>query len=420
MGAFSIFSNAKKRNKTDANASPSAAQYYETLSNRVGYVKYVVLFLLIMFVLFGFTFFSDHLTVENFRYMLKFMSIDMDAVISEGDSFVIDTGENVRSLIMNGDLAITDTNGVQVFDMSGTRFLKENRYLDNPLCVTNGTNLFVCEYGGTTLDIYSVYMKVSSEKFAYPIYGIAASKSGNYCVNTASAGYRSAIKTYDSHFRVVHDYFFADKYILAVGISDDGKYSSACTLTNNENGEFLCGLFVWDVAVSEPVYTFDYVGEIPWRIDFRSDGSFVLLTNKAFRIYSADGEMQKEVSLTSLELKGYAISDETIAVSSRSAGLSNATKLYFYSSDGEMTGSFDFESDISDIKIAGKYAYIYSIGSFCAIDTEKSSLVFSEDVGSDYISCVYDGENSRMILIRKGEVVFYDVKNDNNNGGKRK
>ena len=420
MGAFSIFANTKKRSIQSASReTQSPSQYYETLARRVSYAKYAVLFLLILFVLFGFTFFGDHLTVENFRYMLKFMSIDMDTEITEGDSFAFDSGENVVSLVVNGDLAVVDTNGVQIFDMTGTRFLKDTRYLDDPLVACNGNNLFVCEYGGTTLDIYSVYMKVSSETFAYPIYGVAASKSGNYSVNTASAGYRSAIKTYDSNFRIIHDYFFADRYIVAIGISADGGYTAACTLTNNESGEFLGGLYVWDVTGADPIYTFDYVGEIPWRIDYRSDGSFVLLTNKEVRIYGSDGTLNKEISLRSLDLKGYAVSDELIVVSSRAAGLSDATTLYFYSADGGLKGTYNCPNDVSDINIAGKYAYIYSVGTFYAIDTEKCEALSGEDVGSDYIAAVFDEENSRLVLLRKGKVVFYDVKKENN-GGKSK
>lgn len=421
MGAFSIFASKKKRSsKAAERETRTPGQFYETLARRVGYTKYAVLFLLILFVLFGFTFFSDHLTIENFRYMLKFMSIDVDTEIAEGDSFVLDTGENVRSVIVGGDLAVVDTNGVQVFDMTGTRFLKDTRYLDEPLVASNGTNLFVCEYGGLTLDIYSVYMNVSTETFPYPIYGLAASKTGNYSVNTASAGYRSAIKTYDSNFRIIHDYHFADRYIVAIGISDDGTKSAACTLTNNESGEFLGGLYVWDVTEADPIYVYDFVGEIPWRIDYRSDGSFVLLTNKALRVYGEDGERKNEVSLRSLDLKGYAISDGLIVVSSRAAGLSDATTLYFYSADGELKGTYDCPNDVSDINIAGKYAYIYSVGSLCVIDTEKAEEVSREDLGSDYITSVYDPANDRFILLRKGKTVFYDVKKDNDNGGNKK
>ena len=85
-------------------------------------LKYIMLLGLILFVIGGFTFYSDQLNVENFRYMLKFMSIDMDTEIADGAQIEFDASPGTRALMISGDLVICDSNGVQIFDKSGERF----------------------------------------------------------------------------------------------------------------------------------------------------------------------------------------------------------------------------------------------------------------------------------------------------------
>ena len=136
MGAFSIFTTRKHKTKSQ---SPAPADYYESLARRLSFVKYAVLFDLVAFVVFGFTFFGGSLSMDNFRYMLKFMSVDADTVITDGSIIEFDTEQNTKGLITNGNLAITDTNGIRIFDMTGERYLKDTEYYTDPITATNGS-----------------------------------------------------------------------------------------------------------------------------------------------------------------------------------------------------------------------------------------------------------------------------------------
>ena len=96
MGAFSIFSNKKKRDAAYELPEPEL-NYYEVLGRRMSKLKYIMLLGLILFVIGGFTFYSDQLNVENFRYMLKFMSIDMDTEIADGAQIEFDASPGTRA-----------------------------------------------------------------------------------------------------------------------------------------------------------------------------------------------------------------------------------------------------------------------------------------------------------------------------------
>ena len=49
----------------------------------MSFVKYAVILLSVCFAAFAFTFYGDELTIENFRYMLKFVSFDSVTVGSD-------------------------------------------------------------------------------------------------------------------------------------------------------------------------------------------------------------------------------------------------------------------------------------------------------------------------------------------------
>lgn len=72
MSVFSIFTTKKRRQPKKAQPTPT--EYYAHLATRLSVLKVALLAVLVCFIAFGFTFYGSELTMENFRYMMKFMS----------------------------------------------------------------------------------------------------------------------------------------------------------------------------------------------------------------------------------------------------------------------------------------------------------------------------------------------------------
>lgn len=363
--------------------------------------------MLVVFVVFGFTFFGSTLSMDNFRYMLKFMSVDVDSIIQDGSFIEFDTEQNATALITNGNLAIVDTNGVQIFDMTGERYLKDTEYYSDPICVVNGSGLIVCDRKGYKLNIYSVYTKVYSDTFTYPVLDLCASPSGNYAVLTAAKGYRSGIEVYDNNFRLIYYYYFADRYASGIGLSADGGKAAICTLDNTSDGSFLGGMHIFNVTDASDIVFFEYHDEIPWKVWFRSNGSYLLLTNKAVRIYSNANELLSTIEFGDLSPKGYTFTDDYIALSLSEASLSNATTIKFYAADGSYVGEISYHNNVSSMEIANGYAYIYSVGTLYTVRISSMETVFHEDIGLTFITALYDKEEKRIIFLHKNKAVFY-------------
>lgn len=404
MGAFSIFTTKKHKSKPPRQ-TPEV--YYETLARRVAFAKYAVLFFLVAFVVFGFTFFGGSLSMDNFRYMLKFMSVDVDTTITDGAYIEFDTEKNTKGIITGGNLAIVDTNGVQIFDMTGERYLKDTEYYSDPMCATNGNMLLVCDRKGNKLNIYSVYAKVYTHTFTHPVLDLCASPNGSYAVLTAARGYRSGIEVYDSNFRIIFYYYFADRYASGIGLSKDGSRAAITTLSNTSDGEFLGGMHVFNTSDAKDFVFFEYKGEIPWKVYFLQNGSYILLTNKRLRIYSPSNELASTVEFGEQSPKGYSFSDDYIALSLSAAGLSNATTIKFYNAAGEYLGEKSYHNNVSALDMAGGYAYIYSVGTLYTIDLKTMETVLKEDIGLAYISALDDKDEKRIIFLYKNKAVFY-------------
>lgn len=404
MGAFSIFSSKRRRPKS---REEKASAQYESYAKWTGYAKYLTLFLLILFIIFSFTFFNETLSMDNFRYMLKFLSVNNENTAKDGLSINFDSAGRVIAVMAGGDLTVVDTNGVQIFDISGQRFLKDTGFYSDPMCLAAGNNIVVSDRGGLVLNIYSVYAKLFTKTFSYPINDLAASENGSFAVLTAAKGYRSGIEVYDSEFRIIYYYYFADRYTSGIGLSPDGKRAAACTLTNTPDGRFLGGLYVFDVTDAGVMISFEYPDEIPWKVWFLKDGSFLFMTNKAVRIYERQGGETGKINFGDQMPKMFAFNDDYIALSLATAGLSNASTLKFYNSAGEFLGEKSYRNDVPAMDIIGDCAYIYSVGTLYTIKLPDILVVKQEDAGLTYISALYDKSGGRVVFLYSGKAVFY-------------
>ena len=151
MSVFSIFTTKKRRQPKKAQPTPT--EYYAHLATRLSVLKVALLAVLVCFIAFGFTFYGSELTMENFRYMMKFMSVDRDTTLAAGNTITYDSDEDTVYAILNGDVAIANRNGLSVYDTAGQRLLRQNGEFNEPLAVVNGKHLIVADRSSYQLNI---------------------------------------------------------------------------------------------------------------------------------------------------------------------------------------------------------------------------------------------------------------------------
>lgn len=412
MGAFSIFTSKKRKAKLSL---PTINEYYEKAAKRVYYLKLACLFALVCFVAFSFTFYSNELTMENFRYMLKFMSLSTGETVADGSEIRYESDEFTKYIPVNGDIAVVSGQGVQIYDAAGRKLLRHQMQLNNPICAENGRHLIVADRNGYTVNIFSAYSLLYTQTYKSPVLSVAACPNGNYAVVTSESGYKSVVLIYDREFRLVFEKKFAERYTFCIDLSDNGQYILMGTLTNNQEGELVTAMLKYDINISatDAMYTGQFGEEIPWECRLFPDGRMLFVTNTTIRIYEADNTCSTTFVFReeNTALKVFEASDKYLLLGFESEGLSNATRLNIYSHDGNLISSKNLVNDIGHIDIIDNFAYVYSINKLYRYSLDGNAEDTEREVGLDYISLSQDSENERIIVFYSNKAVIYTKEN---------
>lgn len=401
MSAFSIFGNKKKRG---ASRTPTAEAYYERLARRAKVGMFSVIILLVTFCLAGYTFYPDELTVENFRYLLKFISVEQTETADIGSVISFDTDASNRYAIVRGDIAILSKTALTVFDTSGQRLQKVTVKSDCPLLITAGKNMLVCDLGGTKISVYNSFSKVYTEDFGYPILGVTAADNGTYAVLSSAKNYRSAIFVYDSNYRQIFAHYYSSDYATAAVLNGDGNRLLALSHVT-DGGEYVGTMALYDTRAEEPIVSYSYPDELPLSCSFAPDGGYALLTDKALRFYSADNQLLGNAATDTARLLGCVYGESYAALTYSTDGLAEAKQLIVYDRLGNAVCVQTLKSAPDDIIINDGKLYVLTLGTLTVTDLEGKADPISADVDGDSRDIIlYDG---RLLVFTNSSVTVY-------------
>jgi hypothetical protein len=379
------------------------------LGRRSALLRYVVLGFVVAFVVFSLSFHSNEITIENFRYMLKFINLGDSAETPDGGVLTFDAIEGNKGMIFKGDLAVMNESGITVTGWDGEILLKSDFMFDHPKMVENGVNLFCYDIGGNDIKVFNSYSRVWSPEapFEYPIYGLAASKKGGFAVITSSKGYRSAVYVYDSAFRLIYSRLFSDDYVDFVDISSNGnEFVTAAHFS--DKGNLVTRISRFSTESENALNTQDFVGEIPLGVYYTENG-FALMTSNALRLFDSDGNVAGTVDFSGRELLSGRIMDGKYALITYGlSGLSGGAQAVVYNLDGSVRFEKSFKTSLSDTAVCGEKLYALSPGVLSVTDVGTGEEnIYS--VPTSFSSLVRDGE--RVILFSENRAEYFEPKN---------
>lgn len=394
MGIFSVFKDKKARK----NETPTVSEHYISLARKVGFIRYVVIIFAVIFAIYSLSFHGNEITIENFRYMLKFINLDEEAQTEKVSVIAFDGSKGNKGLAFKSDLAILNESGLTVTGWDGEVILRNNFSSDHPKVTQNGLHLFCYDIGGRELRIFNSYSLISNISFDYPIYWLSASESGGFAAVSSAKGYRSAVYVYDKEFRLVYSRLLGDKYVDFVDISKDGKeFITAAHIS--ENGNIVTLLNRSRIDTEDVVFEEKFIGEIPLGIYYTESG-YCLMTSDKMRMYDNQDNPLGEVSFENKDLLSGRIYGDKTLVTYGIEGLSGGTEAVIYDIYGNIVYSQTFSTDISDSVIADDVLYVLSPGVFSKCDIQTGDSV-QYSVPASYSSLVPD--ESDIILFSENQ-----------------
>lgn len=409
MSVFSIFS---EKGKQKAKKNLTAEEYYLRLARTVTAFKYGLILILVVFVAYCVTFKSDEITLDNFKYISKVIDVNSQITPSDGDILYFDADDANAFGIVRGDLAVANSDGISVYMLSGSRLLKSNFKFDCPVILQSEKNAFVYDLGGTELKIFSSYANVETQNYSYPILGVAVNEKGHFAVISSERGYRSALFVYDEYYRPIYRQFFGEIYITATDINDDGD-ELVTAAVKSVNGEYTTVVNRFSVDEEASLFELTVAGEYPWKISYSSDGGFSLLTDKALRLYSGDGECISTLGFEGKSLSDCKLGKEVAVLSFSPSALSGSKELCIFSTeDGEELHREVLQDGLKDFELFEDKVYILSASELSVISSDSAEEVFKKTVDEVYSSVLPVNEGYALVLSSGSAEVVYTTADD--------
>ena len=139
--------------------------YYRRAALVLKLIRFAVLLGFVVFAVFCIGFFKDNITVDNLRYLLKYLDLSAaDNTPSDAEITLDNSGGTAFALVGN-DLAVLDKNGISLYDFAGNKLYRYDMPLASPAMVAGGRNLLVYDTDGKTLAMFDAVSKVLEKSF---------------------------------------------------------------------------------------------------------------------------------------------------------------------------------------------------------------------------------------------------------------
>ncbi len=346
--------------------------YYLAVSRRFKLARLLMLTLLVIYILSMLTFFSEDITVSNFKYLLR----DINISSSAGDAFseVNYTAEPIQRFdIYRGELLYVTGSEVKLYSRTGNVGLSEELSYESPTVLTTDKYVFIYDTGGDTFSLYNSFSELHRESVEHYIISADISDTGSFAVLTSGREYKSIVYLYNDGFQLSARYMKKD-YVTDVALSGDGTRLLLSTVSSSDGG-FTTKLYFYepgmDTELALASVADDYVTSLQ-----RMAGGFAAFGVKGVYFYDMNGAFIGR-SVYGERLGMYAASDENVVLILPQNTLGNVNRIMILNGVGETVYNKVLEEKITDVSVSDHgHVYVLTAGRAVMIDaaagTEKS------------------------------------------------
>lgn len=374
----------KQRNENGDTRSEKSAKKFR-------FYKFVTVTVLVLFLLGGFLLFENEITIENLRYMVKYLDFSSSGAFSEESViyYNADTANNFE--VFRGDLALINPDGVTLYDRLGSAVMTDSYNMTTPTAVCGDKYLAIYDLGGHSVRVYNSFSLLFEESFRYPVQAVSINSDGAFCVVTAEKNYRSAVFVYDRNFEETYRWLSADKLALGAFLSDRNELSISTIQVID--GELVSELIELKVGTKKTVSEFTLRGELPLTHRMERQKTF-LVTDLGFHILKK-GEVVASKDFVQGSILKVALGENRIAVLCDQLSVGVNYELSIYNEKGEELRTHKFSETIRDLKVYDDSVYVL---------THTELYVFSD--GEDLLTIPLEGDFSSVGVLAKNCVIL--------------
>ncbi|MBQ4137662.1 MAG: hypothetical protein IJD67_06080 [Clostridia bacterium] len=365
-----------RENNTQA-VEPAISGYYEGVSVAFRYAKFITLTIAVLFVILTLSFFREDVSIENFQYMLKYITSEEDTLITT-QKLHYPTSDSKALTLFNGDLVSAGTGGISLYDTNGSSVLQIDEVYSSPY-FSIGDRYGLCyDMSGHSFVIFSTFAKLYSEKLDYPISGAKMTDKGGYVIMTRDREYKTVFNVYNSDYELISR-VFKDNYTFAFDYN--GKYLAYASVGASDS-RFVCELSVVKANSDSEISKLTYYDEFPVALKYMN-GSLAFLTDKALRFYNDKVEVTQEYSVES-QISGYSFADDFMMIYSEKNIIGSENEARFFSDKGKLISSQTVKGKINSVALKDNCSLILTNNTVMRIDFDSCDVrICKIDTGAD-------------------------------------
>ena len=366
------------RKVVDTSEDPAINKYYESVATAFRYAKFIVLFLTVIFVMFILSFFREEVSIENFQYMLKYITSEDSSLITT-QKIHYPTSDSKALDLFAGDFVSAGTGGVSLHDTHGNTVLEIDDTFSNPV-FTIGKKYGLCyDLSGYSYIVFNTFSKVKGEELDFPISDAVMADNGSYAILTKNREYRTVINIYDSDYDLISR-VYKDKFTFDIDLSQKQLvYVTAEALDSS----YLTEVNVLNIKSESEIRVVSLYNEFPLAVKFIGD-SIAVITDKALRFYNSEFEEISAYSFSSQSPGGFVFSDTYVMLYFEKNTIGSKNEIKLYSKNGEFLFSSMLSGKVNSLDINGEYAILHTNDLVHRINISDKTLVSSKiDTGAE-------------------------------------
>ncbi len=366
--------------------------YYEGVASAFRFAKFVALFIGVLFFVIMLSLFKSEISIENFQYVLKYISTEEDTLITT-KKIHYPTSDSKALSLYKGDFVSSGPNGISLYDTNGSTVLEIEETFSKPvfslgkygMCYDLGANKFV---------IFNTFSKLYSASSEYPIAGAVMSDDGNFAVLTKDREYRSVIKIYNEDYEHVSS-VYKDKYTFNIDLTEESLVYTAVTAVDSR---YLTEVYVMNLNTNTEALAATLFDEFPLDVKFTETG-FTLICDRSIRFYDKDNNETVKFIYASNTPGGVFTTDKyaTLYFKKNMIGSENDVRIYDF--NGKLVFNEVLSGKINSLDMKDNVALIHTNNSVYRIDLDNKLVQMVEcDSGAEKI--MLQSDNSALLCFK--------------------
>ncbi len=384
---------------------PHLDSYYTRISGHFRAAKYITVIILSAFLIFSFTFLRSDITLENLRYLLKFISFTNTETSITASKINYASGDPNRLELFIGDLCTLSPEGYALYDSRGNQIMAENIKYSVPVLKTGDRFTLCYDLDGTAFTVLNTFSKLYEGTTEYPITDGTISSEGSFAIASSSREYRTAITLYDSDFEPITRIYKND-HLMALEMKDDASELAVMT-AGARNGEFYTKIELIAPNKDKELHSCELAG-LGYSL-YYTDSGFAVITDESICFLDSELELIRAYRHDSRLAMSEASGKYVICAHSDSV-MGNSSRACVYTTDGRLIfeGSFDGKLIAMDFDESGDYIFILAGTTVSRINLINDKIgAFT--VESDAIDLLAQSPES-VLICKKNYALTYELK----------